>query len=126
MKRIFGLFLALVAALFLVNNASAIEKPEVTDHEKIKVYIFRGSGCSHCHDALTFLYGLDGEYDDYFTVVSYEVWGNENNATLAQDVAAKLGDKFGGVPYIVVGSKSFAGSTFSKGREMFCRRVDCD
>lgn len=109
MKKFLGLVLASLSALFLVNTAVAIEKPEVTDHAKINVYIFRGSGCSHCYDALNFLYGLDGEYDDYFKVVTYEVWQDSNNAALAKDVANKLGAEFGGVPYIVIGDKSFAG-----------------
>ena len=118
MKKIFGLCLALLASFILIGSANAIEKPKVTDHEKINVYIFRGSGCSHCHDALTFLYGLDGEYDDYFNVVSYEVWNNQNNSTLANDVATKLGETMTGVPYIVVGSKSFAGFGSSTGTEI--------
>ena len=109
MKKVFGLCLALLASFILIGSASAIDKPKVTDHEKINVYIFRGSGCSHCYDALSFLFGLDGEYDDYMNVVTYEVWNNQNNSALAKDVAAKLGDQMGGVPYIVVGEKSFAG-----------------
>lgn len=109
MKKFLSMVLVLFASLFLINTVSAIEKPKVTDHEKINVYIFRGSGCGHCHDALNFLYGLDGEYNDYFNVVSYEVWYDQNNAALAKDVASKLGDEFGGVPYIVIGSKSQAG-----------------
>lgn len=109
MKKFLGLVLVALSALFLVNSAVAIEKPEVTDHEKINVYIFRGSGCSHCYDALNFLYGLDGEYNDYFKVVTYEVWNDSNNAALAKDVANKLGAEFGGVPFIVIGDKSFGG-----------------
>ena len=118
MKKFLGVMIVTLTALFLVGSASAIEKPKVTDHEKINVYIFRGSGCSHCYDALTYLYGLDGEYDDYFKVVTYEVWGNQNNSALAKAVAAKLGDEFGGVPYIVIGNKSFAGFGSSTGTEI--------
>ena len=118
MKKFLGVMIVTLTALFLVGSASAIEKPKVTDHEKINVYIFRGSGCSHCYDALTYLYGLDGEYDDYFKVVTYEVWGNQNNSALAKAVATKLGDEFGGVPYIVIGNKSFAGFGSSTGTEI--------
>ena len=118
MKKFLGILLLAIMAFVLVGNVKAIEKPKVTDHEKINVYIFRGSGCSHCYDALTFLYGLNGEYDDYFKVVTYEVWGNQNNAALAKDVAAKLGDQFSGVPYIVIGSKSYAGFGSSTGTEI--------
>ena len=115
MKKVFGFCLALLASFVLIGSAYAIEKPKVTDHEKINVYIFRGSGCSHCYDALTYLYGLNGEYDDYFNVVTYEVWYNQGNSALAKDVAAKIGDEMGGVPYIVIGDKSFAGFGDSTG-----------
>ena len=118
MKKLFGFFLALLASFILIGSASALEKPKVTDHEKINVYIFRGSGCSHCYDALNFLFGLNGEYDDYINVVTYEVWYNSNNSTLAKAVASKLGDEMGGVPYIVVGEKSFAGFGSSTGTEI--------
>ena len=124
MKKVFGLCLALLASFILIGSASAIDKPKVTDHEKINVYIFRGSGCSHCYDALNFLYGLDGEYDDYFTVVTYEVWNNQNNSALAKAVASKLGDEMGGVPYIVIGEKSFAGFGSSTGTEMIETALD--
>ena len=118
MKKVFGLFLAVISAFMFISGPKAIEKPEKTDHEKINVYIFRGSGCSHCYDALSFLVGLDGEYDDYINVVTYEVWGDKGNAALAKAVAAKLGDEFGGVPYIVIGNKSFAGFGSETGTEM--------
>ena len=124
MKKFLGLIIATIAALLFIGNANAIEKPEVTDHEKINVYIFRGSGCSHCYDALTFLYGLNGEYDDYINVVTYEVWSNQNNSALAKAVAAKLGDEFSGVPYIVIGSKSFSGFGNSTGTEMIETALD--
>ncbi len=118
MKRFLGLFVTILAFICLIGTVNAIEKPKVTDHEKINVYIFRGNGCPHCKDALNFFYGLDGEYDDYFNIVTYEVWHNQNNATLANDVAKKLGDTFSGVPYIIVGSKSFSGFGSSTGTEI--------
>ena len=118
MKKFLQVLLFVLVSFIFVGCVHAIEKPEITDHEKINVYIFRGSGCGHCYDALTFLYGLDGEYDDYFNVVAYEVWNNQNNSTLAKDVAAKLGDTMSGVPYIVVGDKSFAGFGSSTGTDI--------
>ena len=124
MKKFLGLLIATVATVFFIGNVNAIEKPKVTDHEKINVYIFRGSGCSHCYDALTYLYGLNGEYDDYINVVTYEVWGNQNNSALAKAVAAKLGDEFSGVPYIVIGNKSFAGFGSDTGTEMIETALD--
>ena len=109
MKKLLALLVGLLAAVLIVSTANAASKPKVTDHEKINIYIFRGSGCSHCYEALEYLYGLNGEYDDYINIVIYEVWYDKANAALVQAVASKLGDKFQGVPYIVIGEKKFAG-----------------
>ena len=46
--------------------ADEIELPEVTDHEKVVIYIFRGQGCSHCFDALTYFNDEASKYSDYF------------------------------------------------------------
>ena len=118
MKKLLALLIAILSAVLIISTADAASKPKVTDHEKINIYVFRGSGCSHCHEALTFLYGLDGEYDDYINVVSYEVWYSKENSVLAQAVAKRLNDKFEGVPYIVIGEKSFAGFGSDTGTAM--------
>lgn len=81
----------------------AVELPETTDHEKVTIYLFKGNGCPHCQHAEEFFKSLGEEYKTYFNVVAYEVWYNKENSSLAQSVATALGDKFGGVPYIVIG-----------------------
>lgn len=85
---------------------------------KVNVYLFRGSSCSHCFDAVVFFAGMAKEYQDKFNLISYEVWGNKDNSTLMEEVAKKLGDEVGGVPYIVVGKKSWNGYTDSYGEEI--------
>lgn len=51
MKKFIVLFIGVITLLFATNvKASKIELPEKTDHEKVKVYLFRGAGCSHCYD----------------------------------------------------------------------------
>ena len=118
MKKFLGIIVAFVAAVLLIGTASAIEKPKVTDHEKINIYVFRGNGCPHCQDAIAYLYGLNGEYDDYINVVTYEVWYNQENAAFAQAVAAKLNKQFSGVPFIVIGDQYKIGFGESTGEEL--------
>lgn len=108
-KFLKGLLVTLVSFVLIGTNVSALEKPEVTDHEKINVYIFRGNGCGHCRNAVTYFYGLGKEFDDYFNVVLYEVWYNGENSLLGKAVATELGKTFSGVPFIVVGNTSFGG-----------------
>lgn len=76
---------------------------------KVKVYLFRGQGCSHCHEFLEFLNNLDQEYKDMFELEAYEVWYDTDNRELWQNIAKFLGEEATGVPYIVIGNKTFAG-----------------
>ena len=85
---------------------------------KVNVYLFRGSSCGHCFDAVVFFAGMTKEYQDKFNLIGYEVWGNKDNNKLMEEVADKLGDDVGGVPYIVVGKKSWNGYTDSYGDEI--------
>ncbi|MBQ9833786.1 MAG: hypothetical protein IJO33_01180 [Bacilli bacterium] len=125
MKRFFKLLLvALVSFVLIGTNVNAIEKPKVTDHEKVNVYIFRGNGCGHCHNAVTYFYGLGDEFKDYFNVVLYEVWYNEGNSSLGKAVATELGKTFSGVPFIVVGDTSFGGFGDSTGLEIIEEALD--
>ena len=102
MKRI--LFCLLGLLVLLPITVKAVDLPEKTDHEKVTIYIFRGHGCSHCYDALEYFYNNHEKYDDYFNVVTYEVWNNKNNSELMQAVSDSFNDDASGVPYIVIGS----------------------
>lgn len=95
----------LVAAIILVFPFVASAK------EKVNVYMFRGEGCPHCEEALEFFDTLsnDEEYKDLYKIVTYEVWYDEANSKLMQNVADALGEQASGVPYIVIGKKTFSG-----------------
>ena len=73
------------------------------------VYLFRGKGCGYCRKFLTFLNSIVDDYGKYFKVVSYEVWGNENNKELFDRASATMKIEAGGVPYIIIGDKVFTG-----------------
>lgn len=77
--------------------------------KQVVIYLFRGNGCGFCRNFLTFLNSIIDDYGEYFRVVSYEVWYDDNNAALAEDVASFMGDNLSGVPYIVIGDKTFPG-----------------
>lgn len=87
-----------------LSNVYADELPEVTDHEKVTIYVFRGNGCGYCKKALTYFNEVASKYSDYFEVKAYEVWNNAYNNELMLDVAKEMGDELNGVPYIVIGS----------------------
>ena len=73
------------------------------------IYLFRGKGCAYCRKFLNFVNSIVDDYGKYFKVVSYEVWNNQDNAELLQKVSAAMNKEAGGVPYIVIGDKVFAG-----------------
>lgn len=77
--------------------------------KQVVIYLFRGNGCGFCRNFLTFLNSIVDEYGEYFRVASYEVWYDDNNAALAEDVASFMGDNLSGVPYIVIGDQTFPG-----------------
>ena len=73
--------------------------------EPVKVYLFHGNGCSHCAETREWFDSIEEEYGDYFDLVKFEVWADENeeNRQFMQIVAEKMGDEASGVPYMVVG-----------------------
>lgn len=96
-------------SLFDEEISSDLGSYKETD-DQINIYLFRGKGCSHCHEFLEYVStDLIKEYGNYFKIVSYEVWGNEDNAELFKKVATFMGDSGRGVPYIIIGNQSFVG-----------------
>ena len=95
-----GVLLAILVMPFTVNAAKK---------EPITVHMFRGEGCGYCAAALEFFESIEGEYGKYFNLETHEVWYDEDNASLMQDVAAYYGEDIGGVPYIIIGEKTFQG-----------------
>lgn len=109
MKYVILLLLAVVVFPFSVfaEGEEVIETNE--DSKKVNVYLFRGEGCPHCQEAEEWFKSIEGEYGEYFHIIDYEIWNNEDNAALMQDVAEARGEKAEGVPYIVIGNKSWNG-----------------
>ena len=86
--------------------------------KKVNVYLFRGEGCPHCQEAEEWFDSIKEEYGSYFTVVDYETWYNEENSELMQKVADARGETAEGVPYIIIGNKSWNGFADSYKDEM--------
>lgn len=79
-------------------------------NDKINIYLFRGKGCSFCRAFLSFMNSITDEYGKYFNMVSFEVWYDENNWNLLNQVSYyKDGQISQGVPYIIIGDKVFGG-----------------
>ncbi len=104
MQKIKFLLVLLLGILILPFGVLAEE-----DSQKVNVYFFRGEGCPHCEEAEEWFDSIQEEYGEYFTIVDYETWQNKDNAQLMEDVAEARKEKVEGVPYIIIGDKSWNG-----------------
>ena len=104
--------LAILVALSLivmpsVKAARVTEVPQVTDHEKVKIYLFWASWCPHCHDFLEYFSDKYADYSDYFEIVSFQVdageGNNQVNSALMSSIGEVLGSEGSGIPFIIVG-----------------------
>ncbi len=83
---------------------------DVTYEEgKMNIYIFWGEGCSFCLGLANFLASIEDEYGKYYNLVTFEVYGSEENRGLMGQVGDKLGEDPSGVPFLVIGNQSWAG-----------------
>ena len=122
-------YLVVLLAIFLVlpfgvfaedenNTTSESETTVSNDDKKVNLYLFRGEGCPHCAKAEEWFDSIKGKYGDYFKVVDYEVWNDEDNAKLMKKVAKLRNEDVSGVPYIIIGDKSWNGFDESYEDEM--------
>lgn len=117
MKKLKYLIVLLIAALIIPFTVHA----EGEEAKEVKVYFFRGEGCSHCAEAEAWFQSIEEEYGSYFEVVDYETWYNQENSELMQKVAKARGEEAKGVPYIIIGNQSWNGFTESYAPEMISR-----
>lgn len=87
-------------------------------NEQITIYMFRGERCGHCQNFLKFLNNNVKEYGKYFKLVSFEVWKKEENASLMQKVASRFNLNIKGVPFIVIGEKTYQGYNSKNDKEI--------
>ncbi|MDO5568852.1 MAG: hypothetical protein Q4G04_01905 [bacterium] len=85
----------------------------VREENKVNIYFFWGNGCPHCEEEFAFLNSIEKEYGKYYNLYTFETWYDEENAKLLNVFATAMGDKVTGVPYTIIGDKSFSGFTSS-------------
>lgn len=108
MKKLRNLLLILLTIIIILplGVKAEGEKPEATK-EPVNVYLFHGSTCPHCKEAIEWFDSIEEEYGDYFTLVTYEVWEDQENSKFMDNIAKFRKDNPTGVPYIIVGDYSY-------------------
>ena len=100
------------------NTTEEASSNDNSDSKKVNVYFFRGEGCSHCAEAEEWFDSIKEEYSEYYNLIDYEVWYNTDNSDLMQTVADARGEEAEGVPYIIIGDKSWNGFDSSYEEDM--------
>lgn len=83
------------------------------DENKVNIYLFWGDGCPHCENAKNFFESIEEEYGKYFKLNKFEVWYNKDNKEIMNQFASAMGEKVKGVPYIIIGNKTYKGFSSS-------------
>ena len=90
--------------------------------DNITVYLFRGTTCHYCEEALEYLDANRDIIPDNVQIATYEVYDNEENATLMDTVADILEvdktDNYG-TPFFVVGTEYIKGYGTGTWEELF-------
>ena len=100
------------------NTTEEASSNDNSDSKKVNVYFFRGEGCSHCAEAEEWFDSIKEDYSEYYNLIDYEVWYNTDNSDLMQKVADARGEEAEGVPYIIIGDKSWNGFDSSYEEDM--------
>ena len=108
MKKIKTLIIALLLFALIVPFSVSAEE-ETTDSSKVNVYLFRGEGCGFCASALSFFDSIEEEYGKYYNLITYEVFKDVENAEFLNQVAEYLDTTISGVPFIIIGDKTYPG-----------------
>ncbi len=97
--------LPLLMGMLIATGALAETDQPVS---RATLYFFWGEGCPHCAKAKPFLQGLGTRYPR-LTVKSYEVFGNEENMKLLENMAKAVGGEARGVPTFIIDGTMLAG-----------------
>lgn len=92
-----------------ISKIDAVLDNVTYDENKVNIYFFWGDGCPRCEAQFEFLNSIQTEYGDYFNLHTFEVWHNEENEKLLEQFANKMGSELAGVPYTIIGKKTFTG-----------------
>ncbi len=104
--RIVSLFLLFFLAGSVLAEECAL--PLSCDTGVVCVYLFYGSGCSHCANVKPLVDELKGKY---YNVVFYEleIYHNQSNYELFLDFNERFGIKKSGVPTLFIGNTYLSG-----------------
>lgn len=85
----------------------------VYNKNKINLYLFWMNGCIYCQQEKDYLEILKKEHGNLFQINEFEISKSSKNREILNYFSNKMGDTVTGVPYTIIGNKSFMGFTES-------------
>lgn len=78
------------------------------EDNKINLYLFHGKECPHCEEERNWLDSIKEDYDD-LNIYDYEVWHNDHNKELMNQVKETLNINTTGIPLTIIGNDYYVG-----------------
>ena len=91
--------------------------PQAKAANSVDLYLFYGDGCPHCAHEKEFLSSIQDKYPN-LSIHSYETWYNEQNIQKLENVGTYLNKDISGVPFTIVGDRTFTGYSDSIGKQI--------
>lgn len=92
--------------------------------EPINIYLFWGDGCHVCANIEKFFNELDDDYNQYFNLIKYQVWGNKENQELMMKIGEEINETYYAVPYLVIGDEVIVGFNEEKKEYILDRIIE--
>jgi glutaredoxin len=113
----FGIML-LISVFVLATIASAASSPVI-------MYLFHGNGCPHCESLLSTLDDLKSRHPT-LKVVTFEVYGNDENRQLFEQATALYNRSIEGVPTVFIGSSIIVGYNTQIAGSIEAKIAECE
>ena len=128
-RKFYRIFGVLSFALLLLSFTTASVHADVDAiapraDQPVVIYFFWGDGCPHCADEKPFLEALQRQHPSV-EVRSYEVWYDQDNREIFQQMSKAVGFELRGVPVTVIGERSWIGFSGQIGEEIESKVAAC-
>ncbi len=104
MKKLVYIFIFVFAIIGMFGLSTA----KVSAADNLNIYLFWGDGCPHCAKEKDFLSDFLVNYPNV-KLNKFEIYNNQSNVALMQDVADNLDVDASGVPFLIIGDKEYIG-----------------
>lgn len=125
MKKIITIILLTLILLLPINNVSAKGYKDVLYKElnlqkadKVRIYFFHSTICNHCMHEEEWLNEMKKKYGKKIEIVKFQTYRNEKNNEIMADVKKIFDVKSNGVPFTIIGEKTFLGFGDLNSQEM--------